>query len=337
MTANRDLKRIIRERQNKTGESYTAARAHVMRARAGLLRLPEPAATPDPKQRLEAVVLKVNRLSVRVRIPSEDAQVTFRSSDAFDVVPGHVVTLVVDKRWTFRGAAYASGRIKDPRIDVTRLGLRPLPLHVFSPDCDLRTPYEPYRNPEPYAPLWMALTATPRTAYDFDPIAWGAFPDAKDPEENITCDAAELAEGGDDEGARALLMETLLRDLRCIDAHVHLGNLVFDRWPERAMIHYEIGIRIGELSLPPDFDGVLLWGRIYNRPFLRALHNYGLCLWRLGRATEALKVFERILALKPPDNQGIRFCWHDLLQGRTWKEVMEPEEGPRGTHGRLMN
>jgi len=34
MTAHRDLKRIIRERQSKTGESYTAARVHVMRERA---------------------------------------------------------------------------------------------------------------------------------------------------------------------------------------------------------------------------------------------------------------------------------------------------------------
>lgn len=33
MTAHRDLKRILRERQSNTGESYTAARSHVMRAR----------------------------------------------------------------------------------------------------------------------------------------------------------------------------------------------------------------------------------------------------------------------------------------------------------------
>jgi hypothetical protein len=36
MTAHRDLKRIIRERQSKTGESYSAARVHVMRERATL-------------------------------------------------------------------------------------------------------------------------------------------------------------------------------------------------------------------------------------------------------------------------------------------------------------
>jgi hypothetical protein len=38
MTVKRDLKSIIRERQQKTGESYTTARAHVMRERAKLLR-----------------------------------------------------------------------------------------------------------------------------------------------------------------------------------------------------------------------------------------------------------------------------------------------------------
>jgi hypothetical protein len=36
MTAHRDLKKLIRERRAKTGESYTAARAHVMREREAL-------------------------------------------------------------------------------------------------------------------------------------------------------------------------------------------------------------------------------------------------------------------------------------------------------------
>jgi hypothetical protein len=41
-----------------------------------------------------------------------------------------------------------------------------------------------------------------------DPIAWGAFPWLDD-EEDPTCDAAELAEAGDREGSRKLLMEVL--------------------------------------------------------------------------------------------------------------------------------
>jgi hypothetical protein len=30
----------------------------------------------------------------------------------------------------------------------------------------------------------------------------------------------------------------------CIDAHAHLGSLEFDRSPQRAIVHYEIGLRI---------------------------------------------------------------------------------------------
>ena len=120
-------------------------------------------------------------------------------------------------------------------------------------------------------------------------------------------------------------MDTLLRDLRCVDAHAHLGNIEFDRWPKRASLHYEIGVRIGELSLPPGFDGALIWGRIYNRPFLRCLHGLGLCHWRLGRAEEALAVFERILMLNPNDNQGIRFLREDLRRVGTWEDLREKE------------
>lgn len=55
----------------------------------------------------------------------------------------------------------------------------------------------------------------------------------------------------------------------------------------------------------------LPWSGLYNRPHLRCLHGYGLCLWRLGRYDEVSAVFERILALNPNDNQGARFCLFD--------------------------
>lgn len=324
MTAHRDLKRIIRARQRKTGESYTAARTHVMRERDELLgKEAEPPANAEPVL-AEAVVLKVNQQSARVRILGEDGQVTFRSGDVWDVAPGQLVTLVINKRWTWHDDAYASGRIENPRIDIEKLGLKPLPLEGGELG-DLRSAYEPYRNPDPYAPLWRKLTAKHRPWFEMDPIAWGALP-GLDADENPTCDAAELAEAGDHEGARELLMEVLCTDLRCIDAHAHLGNLVFKRSPKQAIVHYEIGIRIGELSLPPDFDGVLVWGRIYNRPFLRCLRGYGLCLWRLGKFAEAQQVFERILSLNPNDNQGVRFCWEDVRHGRSWEEMEAREE-----------
>ena len=325
MTAHRDLKRIIRERQKKTGESYTAARTHVMRARAERLGLSQE--SPDgsgDERRVDAVVLKVNQQSIRVRVLGEDGQLTFRSGDTWEVVPGHVVTLVGGKRWTWRGDAYGSGAIENPRIDIARLGLEPLPLtggHVE----DLQATYEPYREPDFYAPLWRELTAEPRACFEMDPIAWGAFP-GDDAEGAPVGNAGKLINAGDLDGAYELLMATLLRDLRCLDAHAHLGNIALERSSERALVHYEVGVRIGELSLSPDFDGVLPWGRLYNRPFLRCLHGYGLCLWRLGRLSEAKRVFLRILALNPNDNQGVRFCWRDLLEGRSWEQGKQRDE-----------
>ena len=279
-----------------------------MRERAELLGLP-PEETPatEPAARVDAVVLKINQQSARVRMLGEKGAVTFRSGNLWGVapvVPGHLVTLVVDRRWTWRGDAYASGRIENPRIDVAKLGLEPLPLEGGELD-DIASSSKPFRRPDPYAPLWKKLTAKPRPSFEYDGIAWGSLP-GLEADENPTCDAAELVEAGDREGARELLMEVLGADLRRLDAHAHLGNLVFERSPERAMVHYEIGMRIGELSLPAGFDGLLVWGRLYNRPFLRCLHGYGLCLWRLGRAGEAQQVFERILSLNPNDNQGVR-------------------------------
>ncbi|MBX3246084.1 MAG: tetratricopeptide repeat protein [Myxococcales bacterium] len=331
MTAHRDLKRIIRDRQAKTGESYTAARVHVMRERATLLGLHDDAGeSASSPVRADAAVLKVNQQSARVRILGEEGQITFRSRDAREVVPGHLVTLVIEKRWTWRGDAYAAGRVENLRIAVDKLGLVPLPLEGGDLQ-DLRSAYEPYRSPDPYAPLWRKLTAKPRAWFEMDPIAWGAFP-GRDDDEDLTCDAADLAAAGDHEGARELLMDLLGTDVRCIDAHAHLGNLEFDRSATRAMIHYEIGIRIGELSLPPGFDGVLVWGRIYNRPFLRCLHGYGLCLWRLGRLAEAEQVFERILSLNPNDNQGVRWCWDDVRHGRGWEEMWAHEVAVGAKH-----
>ncbi len=323
MTAHRDLKKHVRARQAKTGESYAAARAHVMRERAALLGVESEEPVAQPRQRADAAVLKVNERSARVRIFGELSEVTFRSGDVHDLAPGQIVTLVIDKRWLWRGDPYASGRIEDARIDVARLGLAPLPLEGGEPD-DVASYSEPYRRPDPYAPLWRQLTAKPRPSYEFDGIAWGALPGLSI-DENPTCHAAELAEAGDREGACALLMDVLGTDLRCLDAHAHLGNLAFDSSPERARVHYEIGMRIGELSLPAGFDGLLVWGRLHNRPFLRCLHGYGLCAWRMGRLDEARQVFERILALNPNDNQGVRFCWDDVRKGRSWESAQDEE------------
>lgn len=42
-------------------------------------------------------------------------------------------------------------------------------------------------------------------------------------------------------------MEVCEADIRCLDAHAHFGNFVFERKAE-AIRHYKAGVRIGELS-----------------------------------------------------------------------------------------
>lgn len=330
MTQQKDLKKRIRERQARTGESYSTARMHVLGEQMETLAPKAPA-----PMRHEAVVLKVGSQSARVRMFGEEGEVTFRSGDLYDVAPAHVVTLLVEKRWVWRGDAYASGKVADARVDIPRLGLTPLALEGGEPE-DIREYSEPCRGSDPYSKLWRELTAKPRASYEFDELAWGAFPGA-DPEDNPTCEAAELRALGRDAEARALLMDALGRDLRVLDAHAGLGSIVFERSPERALVHYEIGVRIGELSLPAGFDGLLTWGRLYNRPFLRCLHGYGLCTWARGDLAGAKKTFERILSLNPDDHQGVRSCWEDVQAGWSWEEMNAREEAAHAARRRQLD
>jgi tetratricopeptide (TPR) repeat protein len=63
--------------------------------------------------------------------------------------------------------------------------------------------------------------------------------------------------------------------------------------------------------------------RLDNRPFLRCIHGYALCCWRLGRFEEAERVFGRMLWLNPSDNQGVRFLIGEVRARRTWEEHRE--------------
>ena len=62
------------------------------------------------------------------------------------------------------------------------------------------------------------------------------------------------------------------------------------------------------------------WGHLDNRPFLRCMHGYGLCLWRLGHFDEAESVFNQMLWLNPSDNQGVRFLIDDVRARTTWED-----------------
>ncbi len=138
-------------------------------------------------------------------------------------------------------------------------------------------------EPDEPIPKWASpiIARGPRPMlFEMEQVIPGANP--SDPFNDPITRSNELKAAGDLDEARTLLMELLAADLRCLDAHAHLGTMTFDRMPKDALRHYEMRMRIGALSLGEAFDGVLAWGWIDNRPYLRCLHGYGLCLRRVS-------------------------------------------------------
>jgi tetratricopeptide (TPR) repeat protein len=156
----------------------------------------------------------------------------------------------------------------------------------------------------------------PRPMFEMEQILPGADPEDFDSDPIL--EANELRDRGQIARAKKLLEKLLIKDVRCLDAHAHLGNIAFDKDVRTALDHYQRGVLIGELSLGEKFEGVLRWGMIDNRPFLRCLSGLGLCLWRLERYEEAEALFERLLWMSPSDNLGIRFLLPPVRARKPW-------------------
>jgi len=275
--------------------------------------------TPDAldlSKPVELVALSVAERTARCSLLRSDRTFTLRASRLWDVVPGEIVTVTPRKQWRYGGHPYLSGEIESTRLEVAALGLVPLglePMGVWDPETHYRG------EPEEPIAAWTRpiIRRGLRPAFEMVSVLPGA--DIDDPFDDPISQASALKDAGESAAAGKILMELCQADLRCLDAHAHLGNLVFDCSPAEAIRHYAVGVRIGELSLGVDFAGVLPWGHIGNRPFLRCLHGYGLCLWRLGRVEEAERVFERMLWLNPSDNQGVRVLIEAVSAGIAWQ------------------
>ena len=87
--------------------------------------------------------------------------------------------------------------------------------------------------------------------------------------------------------------------------NAHLGLLAFDRGdPGSALTHYAAGVWVAERSLPEGFNGVLGWGWVDNRPFLRCLDGLTVSAWRLELHDEAEELWWALLWLSPGDHAG---------------------------------
>lgn len=266
---------------------------------------------------LELVVLSVKEKSARCRIVGSDVTLNLRAR-CWNLIPGEIATVRPAKQWTYGSQPYLSGEVSAMRLDVAALGLTPLAFE----DRGHWDPKDHDWGDEPLEPWAESILARgPRPAFEMEQIIPGEDPD--DFDSDPICESNDLKEMGDSAGARTILMRLCQADLRCLDAHAHLGNLISDRRPEGALRHYAVGVHIGGLSLPAGFDGLLPWGFLDNRPFLRCLHGYGLSLWQLGRFEDAERVFHRMLWLNPWDNQGARFVLDEVRRHVPWEDHEE--------------
>ena len=215
----------------------------------------------DMSRDVELIVVAVKGNAVSCRISGKDRVITIRPTGLWDLVPGEIIIVAPRKRWCYGGHPYLSGEIKAWRLDIAALGLTPLKLE----ERGMWNPKNHYSG-EPDEPIeeWAKpiISQGPRPEYEMEQVLPDEDPD--DPNTDPILDAVELKEAGDSLGAHRMLITLLAADLRCLDAHAHLGNFVFDHSPEKAIRHYEVGVRLGGLSLSEGFNGVLYWGHINN-------------------------------------------------------------------------
>lgn len=229
-------------------------------------------------------------------------------------VEGEIITVKPSKVWMYKGNVKLTGEITNRILDISALNLIPLPLEekeIFDPEKedDLLEggddPFDKY-----YIPLMLY---GPRKEYEL--------------KQSLTIKDESFSEQ-DGDSLFETFREFLAKDFRCIDAHSYLGNLEFNVSKElypflknKAMRHYLVGMRIAELSLGPVFYDLLPWKYKHNRPYLRCLYGYGLCLWRNGETETAKELFEKMIWLNPRDEQGVRFLLDLVNKGRTWDDM----------------
>ncbi len=278
-------------------------------------------------QPIDLVVIAVKKAAIRCKILKTDKLITFRkTASIYSEVEGEILTVNPSKVWIFRKNHYIIGNVISKRLDIPALQLKPLLLNSmgkWNPEDEYwGEPDEPI-NPN-YKPI---IDFGIRESFEMEQIIPGE--DIENVSDPIT-DASEYYEQGDYDKAYKIMENILITDFRCLDAHAHLGNWDFNHTDnpnseiiDKAKRHYEVGVEIGELSLGKEFNGVLPWGYIDNRPFLRCLHGYGLSLWRLEDKENAKIIFERMLWLNPADNQGVRFLLDNIDAGRSWYDLKE--------------
>jgi hypothetical protein len=171
---------------------------------------------------------------------------------------------------------------------------------------------------QPLHPLCHSVIAAGvRQCFEMEQVIPGTDPDDWDSDPIV--DAADQHRAGHHAAAIRLLEGVLALDARCVDAWGHLGLVAFGRrGPGPAREFYEMGVAVSEASLPDGFDGVLPWGLVDNRPFLRCLYGLGLCAWRQRRWEDAEAIFTARVWLDPAHALDALACLDAVQIRQRW-------------------
>jgi len=240
-------------------------------------------------------------------------------------VPGEWFEVEVSRAWQFGSTNYLSGEITRHWLDLDAVNLPLLRLQyegTWTPEDWLNvTGLEPEDLEPEYAEV---LAAGERREVELEQVLPQPFTKLQAEEDGIM-ESLAWRHAGESEQAEKLLSEMLRQDLRCIDAHAHLGNLYMEGYwgrpnHERALRHYLVGVEIAERSLSPDGTDLTPRGLIDNRPYTRALHGLALAAWALGKLAEAEEYFSRLLLRDPDDGSGARFNLKAVRDGQAFDE-----------------
>ena len=177
---------------------------------------------------LELAVLAVRDKALDCRVLGEvDGREVVVRAVGKGVVPGEIVQVDPERRWMYAGQESIEGEIKGARIEAGVLGLKPLELKregTWDPkEMDWG---EEGPTVEEWTKMLPVNARGKRPQYEMEQVVPGSnFAEEIDP----IMEANKLKEIGDTKGARKVLMELCRQDLRCLDAHAHLGNMMLQR------------------------------------------------------------------------------------------------------------
>ena len=113
----------------------------------------------------------------------------------------------------------------------------------------------------------------------------------KKTKEDYYCDGLDYLEENDEKRAIACFRKALRMNCNYVDAYNGLGLLHFSTDQKKAEEYYKKAYTLTKEHFKGKWPEELEWGILENRQYLRAIHCYGLMLWKRRKINEAMGRF----------------------------------------------